>query len=184
MTKLKEPIPAKLLTGQQILQGMPELAYVFNKEGRMLMWNSNVELVLGYSKDELYNKPVSNFQDVSDKERVLGVFEKVISDGKERTVEYNMLTKSGEKIPYLGSGSKLLVDGKEYLIGLAIDISKLKKTEAKLKSKIEEIENLRSQLQAENIYLRKEIKNKRDFEHIIGESEPLTHALYRVEQVA
>ncbi len=163
---------------------MPELAYVFNKEGRMLMWNSNVELVLGYSKDELYNKPVSNFQDVSDKERVLGVFEKVISDGKERTVEYNMLTKSGEKIPYLGSGSKLLVDGKEYLIGLAIDISKLKKTEAKLKSKIEEIENLRSQLQAENIYLRKEIKNKRDFEHIIGESEPLTHALYRVEQVA
>jgi len=184
MTKLKEPIPAKLLTGQQILQGMPELAYVFNKEGRMLMWNSNVELVLGYSKDELYNKPVSNFQDVSDKERVLGVFEKVISDGKERTVEYNLLSKSGKQIPVLGSGSKLLVDGKEYLIGLAIDISKLKKTEAKLKSKIEEIENLRSQLQAENIYLRKEIKNKRDFEHIIGESEPLTHALYRVEQVA
>ncbi len=163
---------------------MPELAYVFNKEGRMLMWNSNVELVLGYSKDELYNKPVSNFQDVSDKERVLGVFEKVISDGKERTVEYNLLSKSGKQIPVLGSGSKLLVDGKEYLIGLAIDISKLKKTEAKLKSKIEEIENLRSQLQAENIYLRKEIKNKRDFEHIIGESEPLTHALYRVEQVA
>ncbi|MEA3478089.1 MAG: sigma 54-interacting transcriptional regulator, partial [Bacteroidota bacterium] len=184
MTKLKESVLEALFSGEQILQGMPELAYVFDKEGRMIMWNKNVEVVLGYSKDELYHKSVSDFQDIPDRKRVLGEFEKVISDGKERTVEYNMLTRSGEKIPCLGSGSKLLIEEREYLIGLAIDISNLKETEDSLKSKIEEIEHLRSQLQAENIYLRKEIKNKRDFEHIIGESEPLTHAIYRVEQVA
>ena len=74
--------------------------------------------------------------------------------------------------------------GKEYLIGQAINTSKLKETEEKLKLKLDEINRLKNQLQAENIYLRKEIKNKRDFENIIGESEPLIHAIYRVEQVA
>ena len=58
---MKDSILEKLFTGNQILQGMPELAYVFDKEGRMLMWNKNVELVLGYSKDELSHKFVGEF---------------------------------------------------------------------------------------------------------------------------
>ncbi|MCK4855683.1 MAG: sigma 54-interacting transcriptional regulator, partial [Bacteroidales bacterium] len=87
-------------------------------------------------------------------------------------------------MPYHGSGSLAIVNGEEYLIGLAINTSKLKETEKKLKSHIDEINTLRHQLKAENIYLRKEIKSTHDFEDIIGESEPLLHAIYRVEQVA
>jgi len=82
MKEIKEPLQTELFTGKQILQGMPELAYVFNKEGRMVMWNENVELVLGYSKDELYHKFVSEFNDEPDRERVLDAFTKVINDGK------------------------------------------------------------------------------------------------------
>ena len=50
MAKLKESILETLFSGEQILQGMPELAYVFDKEGRMLMWNENVESVLGIQR--------------------------------------------------------------------------------------------------------------------------------------
>jgi len=51
--KTNQEIP---FSGETILQGMPELAYVFNNEGRLLHWNKNAELVLGYSKEELlYN---------------------------------------------------------------------------------------------------------------------------------
>ena len=184
MTKLKESILEAVFSGEQILQGMPELAYVFDKEGRMLMWNNNVELVLGYSKDELDHKFVGEFIAEADREATIEIFNKVFSEKKTHTIDYHLLAKSGKKLPYIGSGSHAVLNGRECLIGQAINTSKLKETEDKLKSKIEEIENLRSELQAENIYLRKEIKNKRDFEHIIGESEPLTHALYRVEQVA
>jgi len=184
MTTSKESILEKLFTGNQILQGMPELAYVFDKEGRLIMWNENVELILGYSKDELNHKYVGEFFDEDDRERTIQTINRVFAEKKALTIDYHLLTKSGERLPYIGSGSYAVVDGKECLIGQAINTSKLKETEDKLKSKIEETENLRSQLQAENIYLRKEIKNKRDFEHIIGESEPLTHAIYRVEQVA
>ncbi len=184
MPNTKENHSEKFLGGESILQGMPEIAYIFDKEGRMVRWNKNVELILGYSKDELYHKFVAEFIDEPNREMVLNEFKSVFTDGKERTVEYNMLLKSGEKIPYHGSGSLAIVNGEEYLIGLAINTSKLKETEEKLKSHIDEINTLRHQLKAENIYLRKEIKSTHDFEDIIGESEPLLHAIYRVEQVA
>lgn len=173
-----------LFTGDTILRSIPELAYVFDKGGKLLKWNKNVEIVLGYSKEELSNKHVSDFQDIPDKERVFNVFTSVFTTGKERTVEYTMLTKSGEKIPFLGSGSLALVGGKEYLIGIAINISKLKKAEEKLSTQISEINRLKNQLLAENIYLREEIKSQHDFEDIIGESEALMHTLFRIEQVA
>ena len=172
------------MTGETILLGMPELSYVFDHEGKMLLWNKNVELVLGYSKDELHHKFVSEFQDPPDREKVFNAFRKVFTDGEARTVEYNMLTKSGKKIPYLGSGSLAVFEGREYLIGMAIDISKLKVAEGKLTSKIDEINTLRKQLEAENISLRKEIMTSHDFNDIKGESEALQHSLYRIEQVA
>ena len=184
MTHPKSNHYNELFGGDAILQGMPELAYVFDEKGRMLLWNKNVELVLGYSKDELYHKYISEFNDEPDRARVLNEFLKVFNESKERTVEYNMLTKSGEKIPYLGSGSLAIVGGKRYLIGMAINISKRKEAEEKLKSQIAEINRLKNQLEAENIFLREEIKGSHDFEEIIGESELLMHSLYRVEQVA
>jgi len=46
------------ISGSTIIKGMPELAYVFNKKGQMLMWNKNIETVLGYSKDELLYKNI------------------------------------------------------------------------------------------------------------------------------
>lgn len=181
---MKETASDKQITGAQVILGMPELTYVFDKEGRMLMWNENVELMLGYSKEELLHKPITDFQDFQDRDRVQMVFEEVFNQGKEQTVEYNMLTKSGERIPYLGSGSKLVVNGKEYMIGQAINISKLKNTEEELRVKIKEAERLRSIVEAENIYLRKEVLGNHDFKHIVGKSDPLAHALYRVKQVA
>ena len=184
MSNQKKILSTEPFTAETILQGMPELAYVFDKEGRMLMWNKNVEKILGYSGKELLHKPVSEFQDVTDKERVFKIFKEVFETGTEKTVEYKMLTKKGKKIPCLGSGSLAIVDGKEYLIGIAIDISKLKKTEQELNEVISELEKLKNQLHAENVYLREEIKTEHDFEDIVGESDLLMHTLFRVEQVA
>ncbi len=184
MNKSKKQNYKDLFTGESILKGMPELSYVFDIEGRLLLWNKNVEMILGYSEDELYNKYISDFQDIKDGERVYEVFSSVFIDGKERTVEYNMLTKSGKKIPCLGSGSLVVVNNKEYLIGIAIDISKQKNAEAELKARAAEINRLKNQLQAENIYLREEIKIQHNFDEIIGTSESLMQSLYRVEQVS
>jgi len=169
---------------ETVLHGMPELAYVFSKEGKMVMWNNNVSKILGYSDEELYLKDISDFIDEADIEKSLSTVARIFNEKKEHTVEYHLKTKSGKRIPYIGSGSYAVVDGKEYFIGMAIDISKLKETEKKLNEQITKTNLLKEQLQAENIYLRQEIKTEHNFDNIIGESEPLLHTLYRIEQVA
>ncbi len=66
---------------------------------------------------------------------------------------------------------------------MAIDISQRREAEEKFQQAIAELKKLKDQLQSENIYLRKEIESRHGFEKIIGNSEPLMHSLYRVEQV-
>lgn len=49
---------------------------------------------------------------------------------------------------------------------------------------LEEVEQLKNRLQAENVYLREEIKLQHNFDDIIGQSTALKKVLSRVEQVA
>ena len=184
MGKTKNKSSIKSFSANTILEGMPELAYVFDREGRMLMWNRNVELILGYSKEELYQKFVLDFIDDADKEKSLETIQRIFEEKTEQTIEYNLISKSGKKMPYLGSGSLAIKGDEEFFIGMAIDISKLKETENKLKTQVAETNRLKNQLEAENIYLRSEIENVHDFKNIIGESDSLMHSLYRIEQVA
>ncbi len=184
MSKSKKIISKEIFSGKAILQGMPELAYVFDEEGRILKWNKNVELVLNYTKEELKHKFILDFIDEPFRKNVFDVFTDVFLTGKDRTVEYRILTKSGKKIPYLGSGSLTVVGGKKYLTGIAIDISKLKETEKKLKSKIDQINSLKIQLQSDNEFLRKEIKSNLNFDNLIGKSKASINALNLIEKVA
>jgi PAS domain S-box-containing protein len=171
-------------TGQLVLRGLPELAYIFDMEGRLVMWNENVENNLGYTPKELYHKIVTDFIIPEDHAKTLSAIENIFKEWKEQTVEYRLITKTGIISSYIGSGSPFVIGNKNYFVGIAINISKLKETESKLKSAIVELNQLKKQLQNETIYLQEEIKSDHDFEEIIGRSHPLMHALYRLEQVA
>jgi PAS domain S-box-containing protein len=56
--------------------------------------------------------------------------------------------------------------------------------EKSLTKALSEIRDLKDQLEAENIYLRQEIKMKHQFGNIIGKSDGIKYVLYRAEQVA
>ena len=55
---------------------------------------------------------------------------------------------------------------------------------AQLNRALEKVEQLKNQVQAQNVYLCEEIKNEHNFGEIIGNSEPLKNVLMRVERVA
>ena len=171
-------------SGDTILHGMPEFAYVFNKQDELLIWNKNLESILGYSAEELYKKNAYDFMEESAVNINTEAINKIFIDKEEQTIEQNILTKSGKKIPVIDTANYALINGEEYLVGMAIDISKQRETEEKLRLVITELQNLKNQLQSENIYLREEMKTHHSFEDIIGKSEPLMHSLFRIEQVA
>jgi PAS domain S-box-containing protein len=64
------------------------------------------------------------------------------------------------------------------------EIEERKKTEATLISKNAEIEVLKDRLQAENVYLQREVDRPYNFGDVIGQSKVLVHVFNQVEQVA
>jgi transcriptional regulator with GAF, ATPase, and Fis domain len=64
------------------------------------------------------------------------------------------------------------------------DITGLKQAELDRDRAMKELEALKDQLEAENIYLKEEIQTVQGFKEIVGKSNPLLYVLSKVEQVA
>lgn len=170
---------------EAIMEGMPQLTYVMNSEGKLVRWNKNFQNLTGFSAEELPNKTSLDFMSDEHYKEVSEELQKIMEDGKERSAEYDIITKSGKIIPsYYGSGKLVKIGGETYIAGQTIDISEIKQAQEKITAQLEEIRALKDQLEAENIYLRNELMNAGSFGEIIGESDTLKHVLYRVEQVA
>jgi formate hydrogenlyase transcriptional activator len=72
----------------------------------------------------------------------------------------------------------------ERLMGVSIDISERKQMEAQLQKRLRDIEQLKQQLEKENLYLREEIELQNVHEEIVGRSGAMKGILIQVEQVA
>ena len=149
MDKISNNIPKVPFSLERIIKGMPEHAYVFSDEGKMLTWNKNTEILMGYSGDELNNKFVSEFIYKDDKERVVKKFMEMLAEGddKERFIEYHLITKSGKVIPVIAMRNLLFVNGNKYMVGILIDVRVLKTNKEKLKARITKMTLLKKQLQ-------------------------------------
>lgn len=64
------------------------------------------------------------------------------------------------------------------------EIDERKQAQKELETAYEEITLLKRKIEAENVYLREEIKHNLNFEEIIGQSDVLKHVLFKVEQVS
>ncbi len=170
---------------EAIMEGMPQLTYVMNMEGRLVRWNKNYQDLTGYSAEELPNKTPADFLSEAHNKTVTEELQKIVEDGKERSVEYDIITKDGTIVPdYYGSGKLVTIGDESFFVGQTIDISEMKKAQRKIASQLEEISALKDQLEVENLYLRNELKDVGSFGEIIGESDTIKHVEYRVEQVA
>jgi PAS domain S-box-containing protein len=170
---------------EAVLEGMPQLAYVFDLQGRVKRWNKNFKDLIGYSAEELHDKFIGDFLTDEHRDKVMKEVQKVIEDGRERSVEYDIIAKSGEIVPsYYGSGKLAEIGGELFIVGQSVDISEMKLAQEKIQSQLEEIKLLKDQMETENIYLRHELLSTGSYGEIIGESDILKHMLYRIEQVA
>jgi len=64
------------------------------------------------------------------------------------------------------------------------DITNSKLSEIELKQAYQKIKELKNQIEADKIYLQEEIKLEHDFDQIIGNSDEIKYALFRLEQVS
>jgi chemotaxis protein methyltransferase CheR len=167
----------------EILENLPGTFYIWDDRPQLIRRNKRHDEITEYSADDYVNMVPTDFFGEDEHHKITAAVEKTFTEG-EVTVEATLVTKSGKKIPHVYTAVRTNMGDKPVLMGFAIDISEQKKAEQQLRNALSELEVLRSQLEADCIYLEEEIKLMHDYDNIIGASEVFKYVLYSLEQIA
>jgi PAS domain S-box-containing protein len=113
---------------QRLIESIPGIFFLFDASGRFLMWNKNLETVLGMSADDIAAGHTLMLYDETEREHMRQVTKLVLEAGASST-EATLLTRRGDRIPYFFSGLRIDVDGRPSVIGLGLDITERKLAE-------------------------------------------------------
>ncbi len=158
--------------------------------------------MLGYSHEDFLGKKLWEIGPFKNIEASKATFLELQSKGYVRYEDLPLETKDGRPIAVEFVSNVYLVNHKKViqcnirditerkLLGEALQKShneleqRVEERTAELRTALSEINTLKEQLEAENIYFRQEIKMRHQFDHILGQSDGLKYVLYRAEQVA
>lgn len=131
---------------ESIISNLPDIFYLFDKEGKFLRWNKNFEKILGYTKKEIATITPFDLFESPIKEPLLDKLKEIIQNGKVE-FEGNVLSKDGNRIPYFFKGWRIHYEGNSCIIGIGVDMTNRKIAEELLKKSYEDIRRLASHLE-------------------------------------
>jgi formate hydrogenlyase transcriptional activator len=154
-----------------------------------LLWSDEVYRIFGLTPRQFGASYDAFLESVhpEDREAVKKAVNKSLSDPEAKySIEHRIVRPGGlERIVHERGEVTFNNDGKPVrMIGIVHDITDLKMIEDALKKALSEIRLLKDQLEAENIYLREELKSEQHYRDIIGDSDSIKYMLLKVEQVA
>ena len=124
-----------------IFNSVPGLLYLYTEDGRLIRWNRQHEVMTGYSAEELLNFRIEEWFDEENRLKLAQEFPKIFSEGYTQ-VEMSLILKNKQKMSVFATGSKLILDGKPHMVGIAVDISARKRTEEELAQHRTELSHL------------------------------------------
>jgi PAS domain S-box-containing protein len=112
--------------------------------------------------------------------------QQTLRSGEKLQCDYRIVLPDGSIRWIVARGQRLVKSTGEpgRIIGLALEITERKQMEIQLLNNLQEIENLKQQLERENIYLRDEVRHLHAHDEIVGNSDALRQVLAKAEQVA
>ncbi len=128
-----------------LIESLPGIFYVLNQEGRFLEWNRNLELVGGYTSEEVGKMKAMDFYTGQEKELIAQRIRDVFQFGKA-FVEVDIVAKDGNRTPFLQTGVRMEVAEGALLVGIGVDIGKRIRAEQALRQSEKELKVLSAQL--------------------------------------
>lgn len=129
-----------------IINSLPGVFYLYNRQGKFYRWNTNFKNVTGYTDAEIENMHPLQFFDTPDKELLAQKINSVFLNGED-TVEADFLLKSGDKIPHYFTGRSIDYHGELCLMGVGIDISERVRIQEEIRQASEQLRLLTAHLQ-------------------------------------
>jgi PAS domain S-box-containing protein len=124
-------ISRELFLSDSIINSLPGVFYLYDRDGKFVRWNKNFETESGYSGREI--SKMHPLQFLGDQQLSRVKIDSVFENGADE-METDFVRKDGRRVPYYFNGSRMVIDGVEYLLGMGIDITVRKRAEAKVLS--------------------------------------------------
>lgn len=172
-----------LYLAHQSLEQSHDMIYWLNPDSTLKYFNNTFCERLGYTPEEMHQKPFISFFKNYSEEGFRRDWKKMQA-GKSLHGEVTLITKDGAEVEADCRVSLVSFRKKEVACAILRDITDRKKQERQLSKQIAENERLRVELQEENIILKEEIRLEYHFNNIITQSKDYKKVLRKVEQVA
>ena len=126
--RAEEALQRERVFTNAVLDSIPGLPYLFDAEGRLVRWNKKQAKMTGYSEEELAHIHITDWFRGEEAGYIAARMAKAFAEGYA-DAEATLVTKDGTRIPFYFTGVRLILDGKMYLAGMGIDISRRKAAE-------------------------------------------------------
>ena len=162
--------------------------WTHNIETGRLIWNSELFEMFGIAPSEFdysVHTPMK-FVHPEDLEYVMEQQEQVLQNKPVSGFDFRIIRPNDEVRNIFATVTPIIDEEGNLtkIIGINLDVTEIKSSELELKRAFKEITELKLQLEAENVYLKEELKLEGSFNEIVGTSKSLAKILKQVEQVA
>jgi PAS domain S-box-containing protein len=169
---------------RQLLRQASEAFFLHDFEGKIIDVNRQTCVSLGFSRDELLKMNLMEVDmKIRDNKHQLKYWEK-LEPYEYITFESLQQRKDGTRFPVEVRLGRIDLEEGRFLLAFARDITKRIRKDRELKQAFREINQLKDQLEEENIHLRKKIELEYRHDQIIGESDIIKQMLSLAEKVA
>jgi PAS domain S-box-containing protein len=130
--------------GTTLVESVPDLVYVVDLRGRLRWWNDRVVEVIGYDDEELSGKDCFELLPPGQRERAIEAFANAGSFSPDFTMEFDLLTKDGERIPHEFNGGLVELEERTVVVTIARDVSERREREREIRRQRDELATLNS----------------------------------------
>ncbi|MDG3003734.1 PAS domain S-box protein [Paludisphaera mucosa] len=136
-------LQAAALERQQIMDAIPDILYVLDRESRLVSWNLSLERATGWTAEELRGRPAAEFFPPEERSIVADGIARTVSDGRAM-IEATLLRRDETPIPYHFVSAPLLDSGGNLvgLAGIGRDMTERRALDRALREQAEAVETI------------------------------------------
>lgn len=116
---------------ETIIENLPGVFFLLDRTGSRARWNRHLALAMGYEEREIANLCALGLVPEEDRRKVSRAIAHAFKVG-HAVLETTLVTKEGERRPYVFTGTRVEVGGSTYLAGLGLDRSEIGEVRARV----------------------------------------------------